>query len=428
MPRIKEHGMLEAYNRERELMPILLANEQAGIRCDVEKLERDIEIYQAALKRVEKWIRKQLRAPDLNLDADRDMATALEEHVSEWTLTETGQRSVSKVNLKPQHFKDPKLASAIGYRTRLMTCLNTFMHPWLRTATIANGIIYPGWNQTRGDRGGTRTGRLSCSPNFQNIPKSFEDKNDGYIHPTFLKVRPLPAVRKYILPDEGCAILHRDFASQELRILAHYEDGSLMRAYHENVDLDPHSFVQSEVERLIKLNLQRRPVKITVFTDVYGGGVPKLAEQLGSSIEEASDIRAAIRLSMPDVQSLRKELMTRWRQGLPIRTWGGRLYHCEPPSNGRSYEYKALNVEVQGSAADITKQSIINYHNRKEHGRFMLTCHDENNVSVPTEHAHTEMAILKEAMESIPLDVFLKSDGKIGENLGELTEYHEYAN
>lgn len=424
-PQVKAAKMIEPYQREKELMPILLRNEQQGIRCDVERLGHDIEIYTAALEKVERWIRKYLKAPGLNLDADRDVAAALEGHVTEWTLTETGQKSVSKANLKPQHFNDPKLAAAIGYRTRLMTCMNTFMIPYAETAAKTGGVIHTNWNQTRGDRGGTRTGRLSSTPNFQNLPKSFDDKNDGYVHPAFLKVPPLPTVRKYILPDEGCVILHRDYASQELRILAHYEDGALLKAYQENVDLDPHNFIRGEVLRLLELNLQRRPVKVTVFTDIYGGGVPKLAEQLGTTVEEAATVRGAIRTAIPDVQTLARELRSCWRRGEPIRTWGGRLYHCEPPSNGRTFEYKALNIEVQGSAADISKQSIINYHNAKEHGRFLLTCHDENNVSAPIEHAYTEMAILKEAMEKIPLDAFLKTDGRKGTNWGTLEPYEE---
>lgn len=429
MPRIKEHGMVAAYDRERELMLILLANEQQGIRCDVEQLGNDIDLYQASLERVERWIRKTLKVPGLNLDSDREMAEALEGHVTQWTLTETGQKSVSKVNLKPQHFVDQKLASAIGYRTRLMTCLNTFMRPWYELATNMNGRICTNWNQTRGDRGGTRTGRLSSSAplNLQNIPKSFDDKHDGYVHPAFLKMPSLPLIRKYILPDEGCVILHRDFASQELRILAHYEDGALLKAYQENANLDPHSFIRGEIERIATLKLERRPVKITVFTSIYGGGLGKLAEQLNSTVEMAGEIKAALRKAMPDVDSLDRELKSIWRKGLPIRTWGGRLYHCEKAKDGRTFEYKALNTEIQGSAADITKQSIINYHNSKEHGRFLLSCHDENNVSVPAKHAHSEMKLLCESMESISLDVALLSDGKTGPNWGSLSKYEDQA-
>lgn len=429
MPRIKRGGMLRALDRERELTPILLANEQEGLRIDVPRLAQEIELYTKELIKVDKWIRRHLKKPGLNLDSDRELAEALEGHVTQWTLTESGQKSVSKVNLKPAHFIDQKLAFAIGYRTRLMTCLNTFMCPWLEMANVANGRIHPSWTQTRGDHGGTRTGRLSChSPNLQNIPKSFEDKNDGYQHPKHLKVLALPLIRRYVLPEEGHVILHRDYASQELRILAHYEDGSLLKAYQENIHLDPHNFIKDEIKRITGLALERRPVKVSVFTSIYGGGNGKLAEQLGSTVEKAIEIKAALRKSMPDVDALDRDLKRMWRNGEPIRTWGGRLYLPEPPSHGRTYEYKALNTEIQGSAADISKQSIINYHNAKEHGRFMLTCHDENNVSVPIEHAHTEMAILREAMEKIPLDAYLKTDGKTGINWASLETYNECAN
>lgn len=424
MPRIKKEGMAEAYNRERELAPILLTNEQEGMRIDVSGLSRDVEIYTGELAKVEKWIRKALKAPGLNLDADREVAAALEGHIKQWTYTATGQKSVSKVNLKPEHFVDQQLASAMGYRTRLMTCMNTFMQPWLEMAVAAKGRIHPSWHQTRGDNGGTRTGRLSCSaPNLQNIPKSFEDKNDGYVHPKHLKVLPLPLIRKYVLPEEGHVILHRDYSSQELRILAHYEEGSLMRAYQENVDLDPHNFIRGEIERIANLKLDRRPVKITVFTSIYGGGIPKLAEQLNSTVEKAGQIKTALRASMPDVDVVDRDLKSLWRKGQSFQTWGGRVYYSQPPSNGKTYEYKALNTLIQSGAADVSKQSVINYHNAKQHGRFVLTCHDENNVSVLEEHQHSEMKILKEAMESIPLSVYLKTDGARGANWGELQKW-----
>lgn len=430
-PKIKKHGMLQAYDRERRLMPILLKNEQEGIHCDVQQLEQDIERYQGALVRAEKWIRKYLKAPGLNLDADRELAAALEGHVKQWSYTETGQKSVSKVSLKPEHFKDQKLASVYGYSVRLKTCLNTFACPWYELAQKNGGRLCTSWNQTRGDRGGTRTGRLSSSTplNLQNIPKSFNDKPDGYVHPSFLKVPELPLLRQYILPDEGHAILHRDFASQELRILAHYEDGSLLKAYQDNTNLDVHQFARDEIQKIAGLKLERRAVKIAVFTGLYSGGLNKLAEQLGSTVEHAQAVRDALRTVMPDVVSLERGLKATWRKGEPIRTWGGRLYHCEPPSNGRTYDYRALNVLIQSSAADVTKQALINYERAKQHGRLQTCVHDELNLSVPIEHIHTEMAILCEAMEKIPMDVPMKTEGKMSvTNWGELAAYEEFAN
>lgn len=435
LPSIKERGMLAAYDRERELFPILLANEQQGLRVDVEKLGNDIDDYARQLEHVERWIRKYLKAPGLNLDADQDVADALERagEVTEWIYTAPteahpeGVRSVAKKNLKPGQFKSPLLASALGYRNRLVQCLNTFMRPWLEQASISGGTIHPRWNQTRNPEDkGTRTGRPSVTkPNLLNLTKDYADKNDGYAHPAFLKLRPLPLIRQYVLPDEGCIFVHRDFNQQEFRLTAHFEAGRLMEAYNANALLDMHDFVKGEVKRVASLDLGRRPIKIANFLMLYGGGIPKLMEQLGCSEQEARIIKAAQAKALPDVMELNNSLKRLFRSNDYIRTWGGRQYHCEPASNGRTYEYKALNYLIQGSAADVTKQAVINYHRNKQHGRFLVTVYDEINLSVPAEHVAEEMEILRDAMESIPMDVPMKSDAKTGLSWSSLEKYND---
>lgn len=71
----------------------------------------------------------------------------------------------------------------------------------------------------------------------------------------------------------------------------------------------------------------------------------------------------------------------------------------------RSFEYKLVNYKIQGSAGDCTKESIIRYDSAKKNGRFWLTVHDENVLSVPREHAAKEKKILVDAMQSIEFDV-----------------------
>lgn len=227
--RICKDGMQAAYDREREVMPILLRNEQEGIRLDTDGLQKDLKKYQAAVRKAEKWIHTQLNRPELNLDSDAEVAAVLDDigQVTEWATTPTGKRSTSKKTLTPDKFKDPQLAAALGYRNRLVTCIGTFMEPWLEFAR-KDGNIHTTWNQVRQDYGsgsaGARTGRMSSArPNFQNVPKTFDDKNDGYIHPAFLKVPELPLMRRYLLPDEGEVWGHRDFCfSDDTEILTEH--------------------------------------------------------------------------------------------------------------------------------------------------------------------------------------------------------------
>ena len=90
-----------------------------------------------------------------------------------------------------------------------------------------------------------------------------------------------------------------------------------------------------------------------------------------------------------------------------------------------TFEYKLLNYLVQGSAADCTKEAIIRYDEAKQHGRFLVTVHDEINVSASKKYAKSEMAILREAMESIEFGLPMLSDGESGSNWADLIAFQE---
>jgi DNA polymerase I-like protein with 3'-5' exonuclease and polymerase domains len=427
-PEIVDREMLAPYDRERQLLPILLENERQGMRLDVERLEADLPIYEGALLGADEWLRERLGAPLLNCDSDAEIARALKANgiVEKFVLTPTGRDSTSKKNLTPAMFNDPIVASVLGYRNRITTVLSNNMRPWLDQARENNGYIFTEWNQVRqasGDSGskGTRTGRLSCS-RFQNISKSFTDKGDGYVHPEGLP--DLPLVRRYILGDEGQLFCHRDYNQQEFRILAHYESGRLMQSYIDNPRMDMHDWMKATITRVSGLELERRAVKILNFGINYGMGIGKLAAGMGVDTGTATRLRNAQRNAVPDVYNLDKELKRRGQNGEPLRTWGGRLYFCEPPAliagHMKTFEYKLLNYLIQGSAADCTKEAVIRYNSEKKDGRFLVTVHDEINFSADEGAAAGELALLSDVMASIEFDVPMLSDAKVGLNWGEL--------
>lgn len=436
-PRVHRRGMGEAYDRERRLLPILMENERMGLRVDQRLLEQDVPIYQAALERVEERMRQYLSASGLNFDADRDVASVFHErgviHEDAWVTTEkSGQLSVAKDNLPPAAFKDPLLASAFGYRNRLVTCLKMFMVPWLEQASANKGFIHTQWNQVRGSRGGARTGRPSMTkPNLLNVSKDFESKSDDYVHPHALGLPHLPLVRRYILPDEGDLFVHRDFSGQEVRIFAHFECGDLAEAYRANPALDPHDWLKQEIQRTTGRILERTRVKNVTFARLYGGGVGAVQAQARcASYAEAKEIIAYHDKALPGRKVLSEEILRLVRRGEPIRTWGGRLYHVEPPSraNGRmqTWEYKLINYLVQGSAADVTKEVLCRWYYGGGPGlgsRFLLTVYDEINLSVERRRVAESMAFLREMMDGVELDVPMRSDGKVGERWGELEKY-----
>jgi DNA polymerase-1 len=434
---IADRGMTEAYERERRLMPILLRNEREGIHVDEAALARDQAVYEAAQQKVDAWIRKALKAPTLDLDKDAEVGNALEaaDALSEWTLTPTGKKSVSKKNMKISHFKDKKLAAAYSYRQKCATMLETFIRPWQHYSV--NGWMHTNWNQVRqskgNDSGGTRTGRPSTdSPNFLNMPKAVQDSEvGGFLMPTHIAGLPsIVKIRDYILPDKATHVIgRRDFNQQELRVLAHFEDGLLLQAYLENPKLDVHEFTRQQIIELTNMDVGRSYTKTLNFGYVYGQGLGSLAEKLEKPVADVKRVRDAQMAALPGFKALNDAIKGRAKAGDFITTWGGRQYYVEPPfvKDGKrmTFEYKLLNYLIQGSSADITKEAIIRYDDVRQEGRMILTVYDEIDISVPKKAAKKEMLILREAMMSIELDCPLLSDGELGSKLGSVAALTE---
>lgn len=433
-PKIQAAGMGVAYDRERKLLPILLENERIGIRTDLEGLRRDIPMYEMALANAEFALRARLDVPDtFNFDSDEELAEALERAgvVTQFARTKTGKRSVSKETMKPEMFTEPRVASALGYRNRLVTCLKMFMKPWLEQGQQRNGYVSTSWNQVRNPEGGTRTGRPSTTnPNFLNISKDFDGRSDGYVHPDFLDVPRLPLVRKYMLPDEGHVWLKRDQSSQEVRTFAHFECGALAQAYRDNPQLDPHTWLKDEIKVATGADLERTRVKNVTFSRLYGGGLGAVMRQARCANEaEARQIMAYHDKALPGRRLLDDEIKRLVRIGKPIRTWGGRLYYCRPASvegyKVKTYDYQLINYLCQGSAADLTKENIIEFERQGTPARWLLQVYDELNVSAPEREARAVMAVLKDVMEMSLLDVPLLTDGKWGPTWGDLEKYKD---
>ncbi len=437
-PYIVERGMLPAYNRERQVMRPLLENERRGIKVPLKKLSSDVKQFQNDIDTIDAWLQKKLKCKTLEVDKTEQLADALDKagFIDEWILTETGKRSMSKDNVEAC-IKDPKLTQVFRYRSKLVNSVRNFLRPWEIMARGNGGYISTTWNQVRqpsasgkGSKG-ARTGRLSSSPNFQNatnkptilaLKRNLKIDHDAQLilpKTLFKSVNQLPVIRSYIIPDDkNQTLINRDYSQQELRVLAHYEAGVLMRAYRDNPEMDIHELALKLINKLLGVELVRKIIKNLGFGLIYGMGLALLAKTMGVDEYLARDIKQAYLDIFPGLQDLIDDLMWRGKHDESIMTWGCREYFVEPPRvvKGRlwTFEYKMLNVLIQGSSADITKQSIINYDQAKIDGRFLMSVHDELMVSTKKGSFKKEMLILRDAMADIKLDVPLLSDGKYG--------------
>lgn len=308
------------------------------------------------------------------------------------------------------------------------------------------GRIYTSWNQVKtADVGskGARTGRFSSTPNFQNIPKKFPSifsENVGDKLPKWkynkkykVEYRPLPEMRKYILPENNCVILDRDYSQQEVRLLAHFEDDKLMQQYKDDNWTDGYTFIQEYINDNFNESYTRKVIKGIVLGVMYGMGDNMCANITSLSIDKAKMLKATILKVIPGINEINKELKEKYINNEPFYTIGGRMYYCEAPvwKDGRriTFEYKMINTLIQGSAADVTKQAIVNLqesikrNNVCDKMSFMLSIHDEIVVSCDKLFIKKGMSILKDAMESVECDVKLLSEGAVGFNLGKLIDY-----
>jgi len=420
---VNKTGMLAAYRREQRLAPILSANERDGIRIDLPRLEQDAEVYERAHTTISHMLGSLLG--DINLDSSVELASALLQKgfavESDFLRTPTGKLATNKASMDGA-VKDPNLRSLLGYRGNLKTSLTTFIRPWLEKGRLCGGRLHPQFHQVRGSDYGARTGRMSSSdPNFQNVPTEFK-----WSAPEGLP--DLPAMRRYILPDEGHVLVSLDFASQEFRIAAHFAEGAAAEIYRSDPKADFHQRVADMLKTDAGLDLPRKQVKIVGFSLLYGAGLVKLGESLGVDKGTAQKIRNHYFQVLPGMKELMDDVSSRGRKGAPVKTWGGRQIYAEPPKvvNGQHWDfsYKLVNYLIQGSAADQTKEAINEAGYKNQHRRFLASVHDENVYSIDPEQLGEEIPEIRAAMESgAGWDIPWKTSVEVGPNWHDLTPW-----
>lgn len=457
-PEMKKRKMLDAYDRERKLMPCLLDMEHQGVDVDVPRLEADCKHYTGEITMLTDWCQKQLKAK-LNLDSGAELVEALvaAKKVDTNLLgkTPTGAWKTDKASLASS-ITDATLRAALAHRASLQTCVGTFMQPWLNVAKQTGGKIHTVWNQLKqyggGGTVGAVTGRMSSTPNLMNIPKEFkplwkhqaqaalvlatEPKGIKELKQLVkelpkcpLQLRDLPLVRSYIIAPEGYALVGRDYSQQELRILAHFEAGQMQEDYLANPWLDIHEHAKQGILTSTGQDRPRDIVKQINFGLIYGMGVALMALKAGCSPDEAKATKQAVLSLYPGLRDLQQGLKDLAALELPLRTWGGRQYHCEPAKEisgqMRTFEYKMLNVLIQGSAADCTKDAIIRYYETKPEGhKLLLSVHDELMCLVPSDEFELGMEKLRQSMGHVQFSVPMLSEGKVSAtNWSEMVAY-----
>ena len=422
---ITKQSLNDVWEMEMDLLPILIETRRTGIRVDEEKAVK----LKKEFKQKENIVLQKIKdettmKPDIW--AARSVAQVFDRIGVEYPRTpKTGEPSFTQNWLV--NCSNP-IAQLIREAREINKFHSTFIDSIQRY--VHKGRIHSEINQLRSDQGGTVSGRLSYSnPNLQQIParnKEFGDK-----------------IRSLFLPEEGRQWGSFDYSQQEPRLVAHYAASTndnfsgadeFIEAY-KNEAADFHQIVADMA------GISRTHAKTINLGLFYGMGKAKLATELGISKDNAEGLLQKYHSRVPFVKRLAESVTNSASKYGFIRTVMGRKCRFdmwEPNSFGmnkamdyeaakahygnnirRAFTYKALNRLIQGSAADQTKQAMIDCY--KQGFKPILQIHDELCFSINNEN---DIKGVKEVMENAieNLKVPFKVDVALGRSWGEAKE------
>lgn len=304
--------------------------------------------------------------------------------------TKTGYSTNVEV-LEKLHGQHPIIDAIMDYRQ--LTKLKSTYVDGLSKVIAPDGRIHTSFQNTV-----TATGRLSSTePNLQNIP---------------IRTELGAELREMFVPAEGCQLVDADYSQIELRLLAHIADDKTMQeAFQSGTDI--HTVTASQVFGVTPEEItheMRRRAKAVNFGIVYGISDFSLSQDIGVARWEAKDYMdkyfatyAGVRAYMTDVVQKAKA------DGFVSTLFGRRRALPELKSSSfhlRSFgERVALNMPIQGTAADIMKLAMLHVRDRLREGAYaahlVLQVHDELIVECPAEETEQVKKLLTEEMEHV---------------------------
>jgi DNA polymerase I-like protein with 3'-5' exonuclease and polymerase domains len=431
---IRAQDLTKVFDLETQLFPCLIDMKFKGVRVDVESAhllkQKLVEQEKQCLLEVSKATQV-----DVQIWAARSIAKVFDKLNLGYAKTLKTQAPSFTKNFLQEH-KHP-IVQHIAKAREINKAHTTFIDTIIKYQY--KGRIHADINPIRGDNGGTVTGRFSYSnPNLQQIPA--RNKQLG------------PMIRSLFIPERdhkwGCF----DYSQQEPRLVVHYaatkfkgdEEVTEIVERFQNNTVDFHQTVAEMA------NISRTQAKTINLGLFYGMGKAKLQAELGlSTKEEATKLFNKYHDSVPFVKDLMDAISRDGAAFGYIKTFGGRKcrfdkWEIAEWNNGnfkapmskadaeaayfkkypkatkanirRAMTYKALNKLIQGSAADMTKQSMLDLY--REGIVPHIQIHDELDISVESE---TQAKKIIEIMESsVKLKIPNKVDYESGDNWGQI--------
>jgi DNA polymerase I-like protein with 3'-5' exonuclease and polymerase domains len=446
---MKKQGLLDVYEVECGLIPLLLAMRRHGVRIDQNAIEQAEHALGAQLDHHLNRARDLAGCP-LEVMAPESFVRALEKRgLYPPTTPRTGKPSITKSWLEA--YSNDALVKEILAARKYEKMLNTFIDGTKKYIVTrgSEARIYPEFPQLKrsedgeddDDGNGKKSGtiaRFSCRhPNLQQQPSR---------DPELSKV-----IRGFFIPEPDCHWERHDMSQIEFRLLVHYARGQgaleALEAYRNDPETDFHKLAARMFGADPENPHERSRVKNTNFAKVYSAGVERLALTFGCTVEEARVFSEEYDRKLPFVGVTGRAARDKAQAcGFVLTVLGRRqrfnMWECienrrlpwlpeakarEQYGNHnvrRAFTHAALNRVLQGSAADVFKSSLANIWRSgicSILGAPLINVHDENNWSVPqSPEAEEAIAEARHLMEtSIRLRVPLLVNWERGSNWGE---------
>ena len=415
------------YELESSLIPLLVEMRWRGVRVDVNKAEETV----AKLKQQEKDCIKQIKykyGVDVDVWASASVAKAFDK--AGLTYPRTQKTNAPSFTGKWLEGLDHGLPKLVVEARKLQKIRSAFIENMILEHSH-NGRIHGQMHPLRGDSGGTVSGRFSYStPNLQQVPA--RDPILG------------PLVRGLFLPEEDHVWGAYDYSQQEPRLTVHYaskmnlpgSDEAVSAYRHEDADF--HQIVADMA------GIARKDAKVINLSLSYGMGKNKLIQALGINELEAEALFNNYHSKVPFIKELTLSCSRRAENVGEITTLLGRkcrfdMYEARNEKTQplpmdkaieeygqnirRAFTYRAFNRLIQGSAADMTKQAMLDLW--KEGIVPHIQVHDELDISVKNKE---ESRKIVEIMETcVDLNVPSKVDAEIGDTWGTaMVDHNKY--
>ena len=415
---LREQGLWKLFSEvEMPLLPILREMERAGIALDVESLSAMSHDLGERISNIEVEIYKNT-GHEFNINSPQQLGVELFETLKlpSGRKTKSGYSTDASIleGLRGVH---PAVDLVLEYR-QLSKLKSTYVDALPALINTKTGRVHTSFNQTI-----TTTGRLSSSdPNLQNIPVKGE-----------LGMQ----VRKAFIAGAGCVLLSGDYSQIDLRALAHLsQDPQLIEAFRNGEDI--HRATAARIFNVspgdVDSNM-RRVAKTVNFGVIYGMSDYGLEQATSLSRAEASQFIKTYFDKYRGVADYLEATKQQARQKGYVETLLGRRRYIPDINNSNGMiraaaERMAINMPIQGTAADITKLAMIMVQKEMDDRglgaegsgcRMLLQVHDELVFEVPADALEEMKQLVLEVMpKALKLDIPLVADVKVGANWGEM--------